>query len=238
MDYKISRGTKNFAKEDAIPKDHVERAILAGIDLAKKAKEDGCDAIGAGEIGVGNTTTSSAVLAALTYLDIDEVTGRGSGLTNDAFNKKKEILKNALKDRNPDPDDPIDVLSKVGGLEICAMCGVFLGAAAYKIPVVIDGFISVVAAICATKLCSDSVAYMFPSHESFEPGYMLAMDELELSPWIDLRMKIGEGAGCPIAFQIMKAACAAMNDMAVFGDEDDLHESYLSEIELLFHEAQ
>ena len=230
LDYKISRGTKNFLKEDAMSREDAERAILIGAELAAKAKADGFDAIGIGEMGIGNTSTSSAILAVLLGVDIQAVTGRGGGLTDSAFLHKKEVLEQALLLRKPDPSDVIDVISKVGGLDIAAMCGVYLGAAANRIPAVIDGFISVVAALCAARLCPNAADFMFPSHESFEPGYKLAIDALGLRPWLKLGMRLGEGSGCPIAFQVMKAACAAMNGMALFGEESVIDDGYLDEI--------
>ena len=230
LNYKISRGTKNFLKEDAMSREDAERAIMIGIELAAKAKADGFDAIGVGEMGIGNTSTSSAILSVLLGVDVETVTGRGGGLTDTAFLHKKAVLEQAIKLRKPDPGDVIDVISKVGGLDIAAMCGVYLGAAANRLPVVIDGFISIVAAVCAARLCPAAADYMFPSHESFEPGYKLAIDDLKLKPWLDLGMRLGEGSGCPIAFQVMKAACAAMNGMALFGEESVIDDGYLDEI--------
>ena len=141
----------------------------------------------------------------------------------------KEVLEKAIALRAPDRNDPIDVLAKVGGLDIAAMCGAYLGAAASRLPVVIDGFISVVAALCAARLCPDSAQYMFPSHESFEPGYKAAIEELGLKPWLSLGMRLGEGSGCPIAFEVLKAACAAMNGMATFS-EARIDDGYLDPI--------
>ena len=230
LNYKISRGTKNFLKEDAMSREDAGRAILIGIELAAKAKADGYDAIGVGEMGIGNTSTSSAILSVLLGVDVETVTGRGGGLTDTAFLHKKQVLEQAIRLRRPDPADVIDVISKVGGLDIAAMCGVYLGAAANRLPVVIDGFISIVAAVCAARLCPNAANYMFPSHESFEPGYKLAIDALGFRPWLNLGMRLGEGSGCPIAFQVMKAACAAMNGMALFGEESVIDDGYLDEI--------
>jgi len=227
---KLMPGTRNFLKEDAMDRETAEKAILIGASLAAKAAEDDFDAVGVGEMGIGNTSTSSAVLSVLTGLSIEEVTGRGGGLTDSAFAHKKEVLEKAIALRCPDKEDVIDVLSKVGGLDIAAMCGVFLGAAANRIPVVIDGFISVVAALCAERLCPAAKEYMFPSHESYEPGYTAAIKELGLKPWLALGMRLGEGSGCPIAFQVMKAACAAMNGMALFGEESVIDDGYLDDI--------
>ena len=230
LDRKLMPGTRNFLKEDAMDRETAEKALLTGAELARKAKADGIDALGIGEMGIGNTSTSSAVLSVLTDLSIEEVTGRGGGLTDAAFAHKKDVLERAIAARKPDKDDVIDVLSKVGGLDIAAMCGAFLGAAACRIPVVIDGFISVVAALCAARLCPEAASYMFASHQSYEPGYVKAVEELGLKPYLMLGMRLGEGSGCPIAFQILKAACAAMNGMALFGEESVIDDGYLEDI--------
>ncbi len=230
VDRNIAKSTKNFYKEPAMTREQVVEAILVGVEQAENAKRDGVDVIGVGEMGIGNTSTSSAVLCCLTGLSVEEVTGRGGGLTDEAFARKKEVLSHALALHNPDAGDVIDVLSKVGGLDICAMCGVFLGAAKERIPVVIDGFISIVAALCAQRLCPLSCEYMFPSHASYEIGYMAAARELKLDPWLLLGMRLGEGSGCPIAFEVMEAACAVMSGMASFGEESTIDDSYLDEI--------
>ena len=227
---KIAPGTKNFYKEPAMTREQVLRAILVGVEQAEDAAKDGVNVLGVGEMGIGNTSTSSAVLCVLTGLTVEQVTGRGGGLTDAAFARKKEVLTHAIELHKPDKDDVIDVLSKLGGLDICAMCGVFLGAAKERIPVVIDGFISVVAALCAMRLCPTAREYMFPSHASFEVGYMAAARELGLDPWLLLDMRLGEGSGCPIAFEVMEAACAVMSGMALFGEESTIDDSYLDEI--------
>ena len=240
---RILRGTGNIVKEPAMSREQALEAILVGIERAGKAKEDGIDVIGAGEMGIGNTTTSSAVLAALTGLRVEEVTGRGAGLTDEAFARKKDVISRALDlhglkrasfgDAGPgspreDPD-PVDVIAKVGGLDIAAMCGVYLGAAVYRIPVVIDGFISIVAALCAHRMCDKAGDFMFPSHVSEEIGYMRAAEELHLDPWLHLNMRLGEGSGCPLAFQILEASCALMNEMATF-EQAQIDDGYLAPI--------
>ena len=230
LPFKLMPGTRNFLKEDAMDRETAEKAILIGAELARQAKLDGFDVIGIGEMGIGNTSSSSAVLSVLTGLSIEEVTGRGGGLTDASFVHKKQVLEQAIAARKPDKEDVIDVISKVGGLDIAAMCGAYLGAAANRLPVVIDGFISIVAALCAARLCPDAAGCMFPSHQSFEPGYAAAAEELKLKPWLSLGMRLGEGSGCPIAFQVLKAACAAMNGMALFGEESVIDDGYLDEI--------
>lgn len=230
LNFNIREGTNNFYIEDAMSRDECIKAILIGTRLAAMAKQDGVSVVGVGEMGIGNTSTSSAVLSVLTGLSIESVTGRGGGLTDDAFKHKKEILEEAIKRRNPNKDDVIDVISKVGGLDIAAMCGVFLGCAHERIPVVIDGFISVVAALCAQRLCSKAKDFMFPSHESFEPGYMKAIKELNLEPYFNMGMRLGEGSGCVLSFELMAAACAMTNKMALFNEDSNIDDSYLKEI--------
>lgn len=227
---KIRPGTDNIAAGPAMTVDETIRAIEVGISSAKRAADDGIDVIGVGEMGIGNTTTSSAVLAALTEIPAKEITGRGGGLTDEAFARKLLVIDRALLLNKPDPGDVIDVLAKVGGFDIAAMCGVFLGAAAYRLPAVIDGFISAVAALAAYKIAPASREYMFPSHVSAEPGYSAAMEALGLDPWLSLDMRLGEGSGCPLAFRVMQAACAAMNGMAAFGGESGIDDGYLDEI--------
>jgi len=226
---KVAYGTKNLRYEPAMSREQALQAMYAGIEQANLAKQEGVDIVGVGEMGIGNTTTSSAVLAALTGASVEAVTGRGGGLVDSAFVLKKQVISEALDKHRPDPDDPIDVLSKVGGFDLCAMCGVFLGAAANRMPVVIDGFISVVAALCAARLCPAAKDYMIPSHASFEVGYSIAVQELGLQPFLLLDMRLGEGSGCPLAFLTVEAACAVMNEMATF-EEAAINDDYLEEI--------
>ena len=229
IDRKIAPGTRNFVYEPAMTREQAEQAILIGEEMARHAHEENVSVIGVGEMGIGNTTTSSAVLCALTGLTVEQVTGRGGGITDAAFIHKKEVILTGLEKHRPDPKDPVDVLSKVGGFDLAAMCGVFLGAARYRIPVVIDGFISIVAALCAARLCPDAAGYMFPSHASFEIGYAKAAKELGLEPWLQLNMRLGEGSGCPLSFRVLEAACAFTNNMATF-DQASIDDGYLDEI--------
>ena len=223
---KIAYGTKNLCKGPAMTREQAIEAILIGAETAMNTQ---ADALGTGEMGICNTTTSSAILSVLLDLPVEAVTGRGSGLTDEAFENKKEVIRRAIAVNRPDPADPIDVMAKVGGFDICAMCGAFLGGAATHRPVVIDGFISVVAALCAARLCPNAKAYMIPSHASFEIGYRRAMEELGLEPILLLGMRLGEGSGCPLAFQVLSAACAILNNMATF-DQAGIDDDYLEEI--------
>nr|MCR4892624.1 nicotinate-nucleotide--dimethylbenzimidazole phosphoribosyltransferase [Lachnospiraceae bacterium] len=229
LNRRIKNGTENLYKEPAMTRQEALDAIGAGIERAIAAGEDEVSVIGVGEMGIGNTTTSSAVLSVLTGLNAEQVTGRGGGLTDQDFQKKKDVIDGAIALHKPKPDDPVDVLSKVGGLDLAAMCGVFLGAAYKRIPVVIDGFISVVAALCAARLCPEVKDFLFPSHASKELGYQLAMNELGMNPYLLLNMRLGEGSGCPLAFEILDAACALMNGMATF-DGAGINDEYLTEI--------
>ena len=226
LNRKIAYGTQNIANGPAMSREQAMQAIMTGIELAQGTD---ADVIGIGEMGIGNTTTSSAVLSVLLDADVDAVTGRGGGITDASFLKKKQVIKTAIDVNKPNKTDVIDVLAKVGGFDIAAMCGAFIGCAATRRPVVIDGFISAVAALCAYKLCPNSVQYFVPSHASYEIGYRLAMDAMNLQPLFLLGMRLGEGSGCPLAFEILEAACAIINDMATF-DQAGIDDGYLDEI--------
>ena len=226
LNRKIAYGTSNIVKGPAMTGEQAIQAILTGIELAANTQ---ADVIGIGEMGIGNTTTSSAVLSVLLDADVEAVTGRGGGITDESFLKKKQVIKDAIAINQPNKNKVVDVLSKVGGFDIAAMCGAFIGCAATRKPVVIDGFISAVAALCAYKLCPNSVHYFIPSHASYEVGYKLAMDAMGLEPLFLLGMRLGEGSGCPLAFQILDAACAIINDMATF-EQAGIDDGYLDEI--------
>lgn len=229
LDRSLGKGTGNIALGAAMPRQSAVQGILTGMDLAAQAKQDGIRVLGVGEMGIGNTTTSSAVLCALSGAEVQAVTGRGGGLTDAAFLKKKQVIEQALACNRPDKTDPIDVLSKVGGFDLCAMTGVFLGAAHERLPVVVDGFISAVAALCAARLCGSAAGFFIASHISYERGYALAAQLLGLRPCLQLGMRLGEGSGCPLAFRVIEAACAVMNTMATF-PEASIDDTYLTEI--------
>ena len=226
LNRKIAYGTQNIVKGPAMTSQQAVQAIAVGMELAQNTD---ADVIGIGEMGIGNTTTSSAVLSVLLDADVDAVTGRGGGITDVSFLKKKQVIKDAIAINLPDKNEVVDVLATVGGFDIAAMCGAFLGSAATRRPVVIDGFISAVAALCAYKLCPDAAAYFIPSHASYEIGYKLAMDAMGLEPLFQLGMRLGEGSGCPLAFEFLDAACAIINDMATF-DQAGIDDGYLDEI--------
>lgn len=226
---KIRKGTFNIAKGPAMSKEECLKAIIIGIEAVKECKDQGFDIVGVGEMGIGNTSTSSAVIMSLLDISAEDGVGMGAGLTLEGFNRKKAVIERAIKLNKPNKDDVIDVLSKVGGFDIAAMVGAYLGAAYYKIPIVIDGFISVVAALAAYQLNNKVRDYMFPSHLSREKGYKLAMDKLALEPMMNLNMALGEGSGCPIAFSIISFALAMMNNMATF-KEAEINDDYLENI--------
>lgn len=223
---RIADGTKNLAKEPAMSREEALTAILTGVEAAEAIKRCGYDIFGVGEMGIGNTTTSACVLAALCGKSGADVAGRGGGLNDEGLAKKIRIVDEAVKGLGK--EQALDILARVGGFDICAMAGAFLGAAYYKMPVVIDGYISAVAALAASVLAPKAKSYMLGSHQSKEQGYLVAMDALGIEPYFDLGMRLGEGSGCPISFKIIETACAAMNGMATFA-EGAIDADYLEE---------
>ena len=223
---KVRYGTANMAAEPAMTRAEALQALAVGMEAAAQAKADGISVLGIGEMGIGNTTTSACVLAALCGRSGAEVVGRGGGLNDEGLAKKIRIVDEAT--RGLDPADVLGILAKVGGFDICAMVGAFLGAAYYKLPVVIDGYISAVAALAAVRLAPKAAGYLFGSHLSKEQGYLIAMDALGIRPFFDLGMRLGEGSGCPISFKIIETACATMNGMATFA-EGAIDADYLEE---------
>lgn len=226
LNRKIAYGTGNIARGPAMTYAQAVRAIETGIALAC---ETSAQALGVGEMGIGNTTTSSAVLAVLLGLSPEAVTDYGGGLTHEGYRRKLAVIARAIACNRPKADDVVDVLSKVGGFELAAMCGAFLGAAVSRRPVVIDGFISAVAALCASRLCPAATAFFVPSHASCEVGYQLAMQAMALRPMLALDMRLGEGSGCPLAFLLLDAACCILRDMATFEDAG-IDDAYLDPV--------
>ena len=224
---KIAYGTKNMAKEPAMTKEETIKAIEVGIETIDDLVDKGYDLFGTGEMGVGNTATSSAILSVFSGLDVDISVGKGSGITEEQFSIKKIVVKKAIEVNNPDKEDVIDVLSKVGGFDIAGLCGCFLGAARNRVPIVIDGFISSIAALCAYKLNPLVKDYIFASHLSAEPGAAFAMKEIGLKPMLNLNMRLGEGSGCPLAFNIIEAALFTMDNMGTFEDATLDSEKYI-----------
>mgnify|MGYP000951471829 CR=1 FL=1 len=213
---KIRRGTRNMLKEAAMTRQEAIQALETGIAMALDLVAQGYQVIGTGEMGIGNTSSSAAVIMGLTGYPAEEVTGKGAGMTEKDYQRKKEIIKAVIAKHQPDKQDPLDVLSKVGGYDIAAMAGVFLGCAYKRVPVVIDGVISITAALVAARLNPLAVDYMLPSHLSAEPGYSVVLKELGLKAYLLLDMRLGEGSGCPLAFFLIDCALAIGREMGTF----------------------
>jgi nicotinate-nucleotide--dimethylbenzimidazole phosphoribosyltransferase len=213
---KVRAGTANMAREAAMTREEAVRAIEVGIGLAGELAAQGVGLFATGEMGIGNTTPSAAMLAAFGGLDPAEVVGRGTGLDDTGVRRKEETIRRALDTNRPDRTDPLDVLAKVGGLEIAGLAGLILGAAAERRAVVIDGFISTVAAIAAVRLAPAALNYLLPSHLSEERGHRLALRELGLEPMLHLQMRLGEGTGAALVFPLVDAACNVLAQMATF----------------------
>ena len=218
LDRKIRKGTWNMAKGPAMTRDEAVKAIESGIEIVCDLKLKGINLLGTGEMGIGNTTTSSAIAAVLTGRPLAEMVGKGSGLTKEGLTCKVDIIKRVVEINKPDADDPLDVLSKLGGFDIAGLVGCFLGAAACRLPILIDGFISSAAALVAIKLKPETKDFMFPSHGSAEPGSKAILDALGFEPMLNLGMRLGEGTGAALAFHIIDAAFAAYTRMGTFGD--------------------
>lgn len=228
---KVRYGTADLAVEPAMTRPEALQALAVGMEAAAQAKADGISVLGIGEMGIGNTTTSAAVLSVLLDTEVETVTGRGGGLTDEGFDRKKQVLRRALQLHHPDKNDVLDVLHKVGGLDIAAMTGAFLGCAHEGIAAAVDGYISVAAALCAVHLCPAAGDYLFLSHQSYELGYAKAAQALGLTPCLALDMRLGEGSGCPLLFRVLEGACGVMANMATFAEaaiEDDYLETIRS----------
>ncbi len=230
LDYKVARGTGNFCKGPAMTREQALQALFAGVELARLAKSRGYDLIGAGEMGIGNTTTSAAVIAALTGRDPADVTGRGAGLSDEAYRRKVDVIRRGLSVNTPDPADPVDVVAKVGGFDIAALAGLYLGAAAERLPIVSDGFISTTAALVAVRLCPSVRDYIIPSHKSAEPGFAALSEAAGLAPMLDMGMRLGEGSGCPLAFFLCDCARDVIAHMATL-EEAAVGDKYLDAIQ-------
>ncbi len=214
---KLMYGTHDFTTGPAMPRDIAEKAVLMGIAAVKAAIDAGYRVIGTGEMGIGNTSTTTAVLCALTGAAPAECADSGTGMVDDqALKNKIEAIEKGLTLNKPDRNDPIDVLAKVGGLDIAALAGVYLGCAYYKIPAVIDGYISSCAAYVAYRLNPHTRDYMIESHRTEEKGYRIIENEMGLRPMFDLHMRLGEGSGCPFAFFAIDCADAMMHHMYTF----------------------
>jgi nicotinate-nucleotide--dimethylbenzimidazole phosphoribosyltransferase len=194
------------------------KAIETGIEIIREEAEKGVDIVGTGDMGIGNTTASSAVFAALSGNKVEEVTGRGTGLSDEQLAHKIDVIRRALAVNRPDPSKPLDVLSKVGGFEIGGLVGVMLGAAAKRIPVVIDGFISGASALIATALAPQLKDYIIAAHRSAEAGHAAMLEYIRLKPLLNLDMRLGEGTGAALGIIIAETAARTLNEMATFAE--------------------
>jgi len=213
---KVRLGTANMAKGPAMSREEALQAIQVGVDVAVGEIDRGVNLLGTGEMGIGNTTSSSAILKVYTDAALSSIVGRGVGLNDEGVLNKIKVIETALLVNRPNPADPMDVLAKVGGLEIAGMAGLFLGAAARQVPIVIDGFISGVAALIAYNLAPQVKGYLIASHLSEEPGHKLVLESLGLEPMLRMRLRLGEGTGAALAFQIIEAATRVISEMATF----------------------
>jgi nicotinate-nucleotide--dimethylbenzimidazole phosphoribosyltransferase len=216
---KIGRGTADMTRGPAMSRADAARAVATGIGLARRvtrARKDGLTVVGTGDMGIGNTTASSAIVAAVTGAPVEDVTGRGTGIDGRTWERKVAAIERALAVNRPDPALPLDVLARVGGFEIGGLVGVILGTAARRQPVVIDGFISGAAALLAAGLCPAVRGFLIPAHASVEIGHRLVLEHLELAPLLTLNLRLGEGTGAAIAMQLLDDAVAVLREMATF----------------------
>lgn len=213
---KVREGTDNIARGPAMTREEAEEVVLKGIEVFEREAERGLDVIATGDMGIGNTTASAALICALTGLDPEEVVGRGTGLDDEGLRRKAQVVRRALEVNRPDPKDPLDCLSKVGGLEIGGICGWILGGARAGVPVVVDGFISTAAALLAVALEPKVKDYLFAGHCSQEKGHRRALEFLGLRPLLDLEMRLGEGTGACLALEIVEAGVKILAEMATF----------------------
>ncbi len=214
--YKVAYGTKDMMKGPAMTREQAAQAVLNGIRIVRELAEKGYDILATGEMGIGNTTTSSAVVSVLLEKDVEAVTGRGAGLSSEGLRRKVQVIREAIRLNEPDRKDALDVLAKVGGLDIAGLAGVFLGGAFCHIPVMIDGFISSAAALCAVKMVPECRDYMLASHRSGETAGGMVLDALGLSEFIDCNMSLGEGSGAVAAMPLLDMGLAVYLKMSTF----------------------
>ncbi len=213
---KIGLGTKNMAVYPAMSREEAIRSIEIGIELIEEELKNGIDIIGIGDMGIANTTPSSAILAVLGRLDVELATGCGTGLDDESLERKIRVIKKAIDINQPNPNDPIDVLSKVGGYEIGGLAGLCLGAARYRIPVILDGFISTAGALIAHAIEPKINPYLIASHVSAEKGHRIMLNMLNKTPLLDLHMRLGEGTGAALGIGLMEAGVKLLHEMATF----------------------
>jgi nicotinate-nucleotide--dimethylbenzimidazole phosphoribosyltransferase len=214
---KVRHGTANFTKEPAMTRDEAIRSIEAGIEIvAELMAEAPVDLLGTGDMGIGNTTPSSAIIAAFSGIPVEKLTGRGTGIDDAALKNKIAVIQRGLDLHKPNPSDPIDILSKVGGLEIGGLAGLVLGAAAHGIPVICDGLISTAGALIACELAPSAKQYLFASHKSVEIGQKYMHDRLGLTPLIDLQFRLGEGTGAAVCMELLDLSTRILADIKTF----------------------
>lgn len=217
-EWKVARGTRNFAREAAMTQEEVRQAVQVGIDRVRDLAEKGYSILATGEMGIGNTTTSSAVVSVLLERPAEEVTGKGAGLSSEGLERKIRVIREAVALHQPDKEDPLDVLSKVGGLDLAGLTGVFLGGALYHVPVVVDGFISAAAALCAVRIAPAVREYLMASHVSREPAGGMLLDALGLSPLLTCDMCLGEGSGAVAVMPLLEMGLQVYRRMSTFED--------------------
>jgi nicotinate-nucleotide--dimethylbenzimidazole phosphoribosyltransferase len=217
-DKKVTQGTKNMVRGPAMSREEAIRSIEAGIELVEEELSKGIDILGTGDMGIGNTTPSSAITAAFTGADTALVTGRGTGLDDEGWRRKIQMIQQALRINRPDPKDALDILSKVGGFEIGGIAGVILAGAKYRIPVVIDGFISGAAALIAVSLSPAVKPYLIASHQSVEQGHRIILEHLGLKPLLNLDLRLGEGTGAALGIFLVETSLKVLNEMATFSE--------------------
>jgi nicotinate-nucleotide--dimethylbenzimidazole phosphoribosyltransferase len=213
---RVAPGTLNMAVGPAMSNEEAVKTLTVGLEIAADLTASGYQLLATGEMGIGNTTASSAIMASLLGLPVSEVTGRGTGLSDQLLLHKQNIIQKALTINQPNPNNPLDVLAKVGGLEIAALTGLILGAAANRVAIVIDGFISSTAALVASRIAPGCLNFVFASHCSTEMAHRKLLQILNLKPVLELEMRLGEGTGAVLAFQIMEAATRLLKEMATF----------------------
>ncbi|MDY7232871.1 nicotinate-nucleotide--dimethylbenzimidazole phosphoribosyltransferase [Hyalangium rubrum] len=214
--HRMGPGTDNFTKGPAMSRETAEEALDVGTRLAVDMAMTGVTLLGLGEMGIGNTTASSALTCALTGLSPEEATGRGTGVDEEGWRRKVQAVKRALEVNRPNPEDPLGVLAQLGGFEIAGLAGAALGAASRRVPVVLDGFISSVAGMVAARLCPQVKPYLLASHLSVEAGHTRVLQELEQRPLLDLGLRLGEGSGAAVAFGLVDTALCILHEMATF----------------------
>jgi len=217
-DKKIALGSRNMAKGPAMSREEAIRSIEAGMELVEEELGRGIDILGTGDMGIGNTTPSSAITACLTGAGVASVTGRGTGLDDEGWKRKVKIVERALEINRPDPKDALDILSKVGGFEIGGIAGVILAGAGYRVPVVIDGFISGAAALIAASLAPQVKPYLIASHQSVEAGHKVILEHLGLKPLLNLGLRLGEGTGAALGISLVEASLKILDEMATFAE--------------------